>query len=158
MNDWVLENFPSEPGFFEDSFSAKLLGQLANFFVLYSSSADEKTAASLRSHHRTVNLAQEVIRTLLTVTFLEENRPQGDIGRAVLLASKNVRDKGGQKELNGKVRLGIHRNDKALFADLQLQEPKNQVEADRLCKKLLILMHDILAVSVSCLSAANDLT
>jgi hypothetical protein len=152
VNDWILEHFPSEPKSFEDSFSGKLLGQLDSFFVLYSSSADEKTTSSLRDYHRTVELAREVIRTLLTVTFLEENRPQGDIGRAALFASK-----GSQKEKR-KVHLGIRRNDKALFAHLHLQEPKNRVEADKLCKKLLVLMRDILGVRVSFLSAANDLT
>jgi hypothetical protein len=70
VNDWILEHFPSEPKSFENSFSGKLLGQLANFFLLYSASA-EKAASSLREYHRTVQLAREVMRTLLTVTFLE---------------------------------------------------------------------------------------
>ena len=157
MNDWILEHFPSEPKSFEDSFSGKLLGQLANFFLLYSPSVGRKAASSLRDYHRTVKLAREVIRILLTVTFLEENRPQGDIGRAALLASKNVKAKGSQKEKE-RVLLGIQRSDKVPFADLQLQEPKNRVEADKLCKKLLILMRDILGVSVSFLSAVNYLT
>jgi len=146
LNDWIIECFPAEPKSFEDSFACKLLIELANFFLFYSSSANQEAASSLCDHHRTVELARKVIQTLLTVTFLEDNRPQSDIGRAALLASKNVKAKGSQNKKK-KIRLGIQLADKVLFADLRLREPKNQAEADKVCKDLLILMRDILEVS-----------
>jgi len=150
LNDWILNDFPKEPKSFENSFAHRLLAELANFFLFYVVSADEETASLLRSHHRTVQLAPQVIQTLLTVTFLDDDRPQSDVGRSALSPSKNARAKASQSERR-KVRRAAQDAstiDTTPFAGLQLRVPKNRAEADDLCQELLVLLQNILVVSL----------
>src|SRR6266545_592746 len=150
LDAWILDNFPSEPKSFENSFAHQLLVVLSEFFLFYSSSADEETASLLRSHHHTVQLAPLVIRSLLTATFLEEDGHQGNTGRPALLASKNVKVKGSQKEQKS-ARRAAHEAaafDTKPFLALHLPVPKKRSEADDLCQTLLELMQDILGVSI----------
>jgi len=151
LDAWILDDFPSEPKFFENSFAHQLLVVLSNFFLFYSSSADEETSSLLRSHHQTVQLAPGVIRTLLTATFLEEDGSQGNVGRPALLAPKNAKVKGSQKEQK-KARRAAHEAatfDTKPFLVLQLKPvPKMRSEAEAMCQKLLARMRKILSVSL----------
>lgn len=147
LDAWILDDFPSEPESFENSFAHQLIVVLSNFFLFYSSSADCETSSLLRSHHQTVQLGPVVIRTLLTATFLEEDGFQVNVGRPALKASKI---KGSQKE-HKRARRAAHEAatfDTKPFLALQLPVPKKRSEAEALCQKILARMRDILSVSL----------
>jgi len=150
LKDWILSDFPSEPKLFINSFAHRILVELANFFLFYLPSADEETVSLLRNHHRTVQWAPDVIQALLTMTFLDEDSPQNDIGRSALSASKNVKAKASQSQRRKAWRAAQDASiiDMTPFAALQLLVPKRRAETDDLSEELLLHLRDILVVSV----------
>jgi len=129
LNDWILQEFPSEPKAFEKSFAYELLVKLSNFFLFYSASADMETASLLRDHHHYVQLASEIISTLLTTAYLEE---QGDT------SSVNTKGKSSQRERKQAKRAARawENIDARPFIKINVPIPKSYADADQLCGKL----------------------
>ncbi len=144
MNDWILQEFPTEPKGFEKSFVYELLVKLSNFFLFYSSSADVETASLLRGHHQYVQLASEIISTLSTTTYLEDDNQQGDSASSPI----NTKGKSSQKErkLAKKAARAWENIDARLFMTINVAIPKSRADADQLCGKLCSRMGTILEV------------
>lgn len=141
MNDWILQEFPSEPKGFEKSFAYELLVKLSKFFLFYSSSADMETASLLRDHHQYVQLASEIVSTLLTTAYLEE---QGDS----TFSSVNTKGKSSQRERKQAKRAARswENIDARPFIEINVPIPKSYADAGQLCGKLCSRMGMILEV------------
>jgi len=161
LEEWILADFMAASLNFEASFVRKLLLKLSDFFLFYSLSADEATAADLRAHHQTVKRATELIRILFAMTFLEEVGHQVDTRRrSQSFPTKKAKAKGTQRESKQALKAAKNRAtlDEGPFLALGHHVPSTRSEADAMSSEVFQLLHSILEVCQTSLRSLNHQT
>ena len=148
LKEWVLDDFPSHPTDFENSFAYELLRELCAFFLFYCSSADAETASLLRHYNQYLHHGSEVLRILQNISFVEELNNE----RSPPSSPTKKRAKGSQREQKQArklVRESLSVDHKP-FTSLHFTVPTHREEVDSLFKTVWIKFGAILDVRRPC--------